>query len=153
MATENKKAVREAATRLQQKRTEELLAIYAGPMTETEFAAVTRLLKARRVQIPAEHGEVTEDPQAHVQRVITIEELQHAEIGREKRSAGMGPLEWVSVALGILVTIFVWPRSPWVAALMGFGVALGLYGICTFLRRFWREMGTKRGRIEGKDER
>lgn len=148
MATENKKAVRNCVAEFKDLSTEELLKKFAAPMTDTEYAAIVKLLKTRRVEIPSEHGEVTEDEAANVQRVIQIEELANVEIGRDKRKPGMGKLEWVSVIVGIVVAIFLWQRSMWISVGFGLTCAIVVYCIGAFARRFWREMGTKGGTLD-----
>ncbi|MDO4937373.1 MAG: hypothetical protein Q4E62_05590 [Sutterellaceae bacterium] len=148
MATENKKAVRNRVTQLKDTPTEVLLEKFASSMTDTDYAAIVKILKSRKVEIPAEHGPVTEDEEANVQRVIQIEELSRAEIGLEKRKPGMGALEWTSVIVGMVSTIFLWQRSTLVSVLFGLGMALLVYTIGAFGRKFWREMGTKRGTFD-----
>ena len=153
MATENKKAVRNRIAQLKDTKTEVLLEKFASPMTDTDYAAIVRILKNRKVEIPAEHGTVTEDEEAQVQRVIQIEELSHVEVGREKRKPGLGPLEWVSVIVGMVATIFLWQRSTLVSVLFGLGMALLVYTIGVFGRKFWREMGTKRGTFDTPEDK
>ena len=148
MATENKKLVRSCVQQWEDKSTDELLARFAEPMNETEFSALKKILKTRRVRIPTHHGEVTEDPTANVQRVIQIEELANVEIGRDQRKPGMGWLESVSVVAGIVVAVLLWQRSVWVSVSLGVLTGLAVYAGGAFARMFWREMGTRRGTLD-----
>ncbi len=139
MHYENKKAARSAARRFESETTEALLARWAGPMTRSEATAVERVLRARQTPIPAEHGPISDDEAAT--NVIRIEDLADMPVQKETQNAGMGFVEGISVAVGVLLTVMLWRSQAWLALFYGFAVSLALYAGLGYLRRFWKEMG------------
>lgn len=138
MAQINKKAVREAAREFKEKTTEELRARYAEPMTESECAAIERVLRERGAKIPEIHGEVRPEGQ----HVITAEEFGTlGNVVAEKRKFGLGFSEGVSLVVGIILTVVLWQKNEAVALFYGAGCAIILYGVLHYAGNFWREMG------------
>lgn len=134
MAAINKKRVRACVAQHTHKSTQEILALYAAPMTDIECAAYERILRARQVPVPAEHGPVTEDETAQVQRVITAQELQVAAVGVERRKTGMGLLEWVSMAVGMGVVVATWQMSTMQSVGLALVASLAVYGVGRLVR-------------------
>ena len=84
MAQSTKRAVRAAAGRFNQLTNDELRERVKEPLTESEFAALERVFAQRGMKMPAEHGEVSEDPTPGT-RVISLEELNDQDFGLDKR--------------------------------------------------------------------
>ncbi len=154
MPTLNKKAVRTAAGEFTKLPDEQLIERFTQPMTESEHAALLRVMRQRQITPPAEHGTVSDDPEVVNTRVITLEELSQtgADFGLEKRKPGMGWPEWCAVIVGMGTTIMLWQKSFAASVLYGLGSALIVYSILVFGRKFWRELGSRNGKIEGKQK-
>mgnify|MGYP001057299384 CR=1 FL=1 len=105
MAQSTKRAVRAAAGRFNQLTNDELRERVKEPLTESEFAALERVFAQRGMKMPAEHGEVSEDPTPGT-RVISLEELNDQDFGLDKRKTGMGWPEVVAVIVGIPRRLF-----------------------------------------------
>ena len=142
MAQSTKRAVRAAAGRFNQLTNDELRERVKEPLTESEFAALERVF--------AEHGEVSEDPTPGT-RVISLEELNDQDFGLDKRKTGMGWPEVVAVIVGMVSSVVFSKLSFLTSVLLGLAIAMIVYGILIFARKFWREMGFKSGKIEGTE--
>ncbi len=147
MAQSTKRAVRAAAGQFNQLTNDELRERVKQPLTESQYAAIQRVYAQRGMKMPAEHGEVSEDP-APGTRVISLEEFSNADFGLEKKKPGMGWPEAVAVIVGMITSVIFYQRSFLTALLLGLGIALLVYGILLFARKTWRELGSKTGRIE-----
>ena len=150
MAPSTKRAVRTAAGQFNQLTNDELRARILEPMTESEFAAMQRIYSQRGMKLPEPHGEVCEDP-APGTRVISLDELSDADFGIDKRKTGMGWPEAVAVVVGMVTSVIFYQKSFLTSVLLGLGIAMAVYGILIFARKFWREMAFKNGRIEEAD--
>ncbi len=147
MAQSTKRAVRAAAGQFNQLTNDELRERVKQPLTESQYAAIQRVYAQRGMKMPAEHGEVSEDP-APGTRVISLEEFSNADFGLEKKKPGMGWPEAVAVIVGMITSVIFYQRSFLTALLLGLGIALLVYGILLFARKTWRELGSKTGKIE-----
>jgi|GEM_PF-486626 hypothetical protein len=150
MAQSTKRAVRAAAGRFNQLTNDELRERVKEPLTESEFAALERVFAQRGMKMPAEHGEVSEDPTPGT-RVISLEELNDQDFGLDKRKTGMGWPEVVAVIVGMVTSVLFSKLSFLTSVLLGLAIAMIVYGILIFARKFWREMGFKSGKIEGTE--
>lgn len=147
MAQSTKRAVRAAAGQFNQLTNEELRRRVQEPLTESEFAAMQRVFAQRGMKMPEEHGEVSEDPAAGT-RVISLEELSNADFGLDKRKSGMGWPEVVAVIVGMVTSVIFYKKSFLTSVLLGLGIAMLVYGLLIFARKFWRELAFKSGKIE-----
>ena len=75
----NRKKVRAMATELAQAPEGEILERFKSSMTTSEFEALQRVCRDRGIAVPAEHGEITPEPDLP-QRIISAEELAGVDV-------------------------------------------------------------------------
>lgn len=96
----NRKKVRAMAAELAQAPEGEILERFKSSMTTSEFEALQRVCRDRGIAVPAEHGEITPEPDLP-QRIISAEELAGVDVAQVKKphpSAGVRAFRFLPVS-------------------------------------------------------
>ena len=96
----NRKKVRAMASELAQAPEGEILERFKSSMTTSEFEALQRVCRDRGIAVPAEHGEITPEPDLP-QRIISAEELAGVDVAQVKKATSFGWSEGISLLAGV----------------------------------------------------
>ena len=126
----NRKKVRAMAAELAQAPEGEILERFKSSMTTSEFEALQRVCRDRGIAAPAEHGEITPEPDLP-QRIISAEELAGVDVAQVKKATSFGWSEGISL----------WKGDIWIALFYGVVTAVVLYLVLRYARKTWLELG------------
>ena len=111
----NRKKVRAMASELAQAPEGEILERFKSSMTTSEFEALQRVCRDRGIAVPAEHGEITPEPDLP-QRIISAEELAGVDVAQVKKATSFGWSEGISLLAGVGMAIGLWKGDIWIAS-------------------------------------
>ena len=114
----NRKKVRAMAAELAQAPEGEILERFKSSMTTSEFEALQRVCRDRGIAVPAEHGEITPEPDLP-QRIISAEELAGVDVAQVKKATSFGWSEGISLLAGVGMAIGLWKGDIWIALFYG----------------------------------
>ena len=127
----NRKKVRAMASELAQAPEGEILERFKSSMTTSEFEALQRVCRDRGIAVPAEHGEITPEPDLP-QRIISAEELAGVDVAQVKKATSFGWSEGISLLAGVGMAIGLWKGDIWIALFYGVVTAVVLY-LCSVM--------------------
>ena len=136
----NRKKVRAMATELAQAPEGEILERFKSSMTTSEVEALQRVCRDRGIAVPAEHGEITPEPDLP-QRIISAEELAGVDVAQVKKATSFGWSEGISLLAGVGMAIGLWKGDIWIALFYGVVTAVVLYLVLRYARKTWLELG------------